>query len=136
MAFSCLLRCGREAPRRRGDPTEQQPGQPPGRSGGIWTLAVRPAGPPCLQQQAVSLAGTPRIVPAGPYEVLVDGHGLLPAAPSVRGGGLTSNGTASGVTVRGSETAGLPPLAVPMQVAVKCAASGPGVRHRLIRGRA
>jgi hypothetical protein len=27
----------------------------------------------------------------------------------------TNNGTASGVTVRGSETAGLPPLAVPMQ---------------------
>lgn len=61
-----------------GRPAEQQPGQPPRRSGGNHRLAARHAGPPCLQEQAVPFAGPLRIVLHSLRDVLVDAHGRSP----------------------------------------------------------
>lgn len=61
-----------------GRPAEQQPGHPPRRSGGNHRLAARHAGPPCLQEQAVPLAGPRRIVLHSLRDVLVDDHDRSP----------------------------------------------------------
>jgi hypothetical protein len=46
-------------------------------SSGNQTLAVRPASPPCLEEQPVSFAGPPGVILDGFHEVFVDEHGLL-----------------------------------------------------------
>ena len=62
----------------RGHPAEQQPGQPPHRSGRTHTPGACHAGPPRHSEQAVPLAGLLRVVLHGLGEVLVVGHGLPP----------------------------------------------------------
>jgi hypothetical protein len=52
-------------------------GSAPRWSSGNQTLAARPASPPCLEEQPVSLGGPPGVVLDGFHEVFVDGHGLL-----------------------------------------------------------
>jgi hypothetical protein len=62
----------------RGHPAEQQPGQPPHRSGRTHTPGACRASPPRHSEQAVPLAGLLRLVLHGLGEVLVVGHGLPP----------------------------------------------------------
>jgi len=62
----------------RGHPAEQQPGQPPHRSGRTHTPGACHASPPRHSEQAVPLAGLLRVVLHGLGEVLVVGHGLPP----------------------------------------------------------
>ena len=55
--------------------TATRPGASPEQR--VPELAARPASPPCLEEQAVSLTGPLGVVLAGFHVVLVDGRGLL-----------------------------------------------------------
>ena len=65
----------------RGHPAEQQPGQPPHRSGRTHTAGACYASLPRHPEQAVPLAGLLGVVLHGLGEILVEGHGLPPQQP-------------------------------------------------------